>query len=250
MAQYDGEITYLDAHLASFLDGVHERHPEALVILTSDHGESLVEHEYFFAYGRFCYEPTAHVPLVVAHPRIEAGRIGELVSLVDVLPTLVELIGLPSPAVVEGRSLLGPLVGNSEDASAATPVRLGARSMNSYPTLCLRTRRWKIILTPSRFSQPLDLLLETQFRFIGTELPEHVFRAYATELYDLESDPDEVTNLAVEERRTASELQHSLWTLMLRQQSLRRRLGEFQESGSPELDEDTLNELRTLGYVR
>ena len=248
-AQYDGEIAYLDEQLSVFLDELGRVVPEALVILTSDHGESLVEHEYFFTHGRFCYEPTALVPLVVAHKRFPARRIDEVVSTVDLLPTLVELIGFSSPLVVEGRSLSGALLGTHE-LSRSRVVRLGARSTNSYPTLCLRSERWKLVLTPRRYSQPLDFLLETQFRFGGSELPTHFFRVYETELYNLPSDAREVRNVADDEHVIRTELQASLWSSIFQQQSHKSQVGASYEPDLPELDEDTLRELRTLGYIR
>ena len=249
VAQYDGEIAYLDTQLSWFLRSAREAHPEALIALTADHGESLVEHEYFFAHGRFCYEPTARVPLVVAHPRLTPGRVDEVVSLVDLFPTLVELFGLSSPLVVEGRSLSGVLSGTPA-TPAAHAVRLGARSTNSYPTLCLRSQTWKLILTPRRYTQPLDLLLERHFRLAGIEFPQQFFRAYRTELYDLDTDPGEVQNVETDERIARSELQDKLWASILQQQRYRERFGALAERGLPDIDEDTLRELRSLGYVR
>ena len=231
--------------------------PEALVVLTADHGESLVEHDYFFTHGRFCYEPTARVPLIVAHPELEPGSVDDLVSLVDLLPTLVDLLGLSSPAVLEGRSLSGLLTGELRtDGGRATTgpgmgaVRTGARSTNSYPTLCLRSQRWKLVMTPARYTQPLDLLLESQFRRTGVELPEHFFRAYQAELYDMEADPVEAMSVVVAQQTVLEQLQVRLWTTILDQQLRRRQLGVMYEPGLQELDEDTLRELRTLGYIR
>ena len=249
VAQYDGEIAYLDTQLSWFLRSAREAHPEALIALTADHGESLVEHEYFFTHGRFCYEPTARVPLVVAHPRLTPGRVDEVVSLVDLFPTLVELFGLSSPLVVEGRSLSGVLSGTPA-TPAAHAVRLGARSTNSYPTLCLRSQTWKLILTPRRYTQPLDLLLERHFRLAGIEFPQQFFRAYRTELYDLDTDPGEVQNVETDERIARSELQDKLWASILQQQRYRERFGALAERGLPDIDEDTLRELRSLGCVR
>ena len=249
VAQYDGEIAYLDDQLSWFLRRVQVDHPEALVVMTADHGESLVEHEYFFAHGRFCYEPSARVPLVVAHPRLTPGRIDEVVSLVDLFPTLVDLIGLPSPLVLEGRSLSGVLSG-IPGTSPTHAVRLGARSTNSYPTLCLRSQRWKLIATPRRYTQPLDFVLERQFQLVGVELPQHFFRAYDSELYDLDSDPEEGLDVAGVERIVRSELQGRLWASILQQRSRQAQLGVLTEPELPDLDEDTLRELRTLGYVR
>ena len=255
VSQYDGEIAYLDEQVSMFLEAVGDRHRDALVILTADHGESLVEHEYFFTHGRFCYEPTARVPLVVAHPSLAPGRVDEVISLVDLLPTVIDLIGLRSPSVLEGRSLSGFLTGELKTnriatSPAAGAVRLGARSTNSYPTLCLRSPQWKLVLTPARYTQPLDLVLEAQLRRAGVELPRHFYRAYHAELYDLDADPQEVVDVAAARHDVNTQLQRRLWTTILEQRNRRDRIGQSFESEIHELDEDTIRELRTLGYVR
>ena len=94
------------------------------------------------------------------------------------------------------------------------------------------------------------MLLESQLRRAGTELPQHFFRSYRTELYDLDADPDEVESVVSAQPTARSQLQVQLWATMIKQRAQRDQLGGFYEPEIQELDEDTLRELRTLGYVR
>jgi hypothetical protein len=84
---YDGEVRYVDAEIGRLLDALRERGElgSTLVVVTADHGESLGEHRYWFEHGRYAYESTNRVPLIVRAPGGgAAGRDGRVVSLVDV----------------------------------------------------------------------------------------------------------------------------------------------------------------------
>ncbi|MBN1335732.1 MAG: sulfatase [Deltaproteobacteria bacterium] len=112
VAGYDGEITYADhqlGRLVGLLDarGLADR---TLVLVHGDHGEDLGEHGVWFDHGDFLYDPSLHVPLVLRLPgRIAAGtRVADPVELTDVAPTLLDLLGLPVPDTMEGRSILKP----------------------------------------------------------------------------------------------------------------------------------------------
>jgi arylsulfatase A-like enzyme len=107
--RYDGEIAYTDAHIGSFLDylGVHKRlWDDTIVIVTSDHGEEFEEHG-STSHGKTCYEESAHVPLLVRIPGVATKTISRRVSLVDIVPTVLELVGAPAdPSGLDGQSLL------------------------------------------------------------------------------------------------------------------------------------------------
>src|SRR5262249_22562701 len=81
----------------------------ALVVIVSDHGEEFIEHGRT-SHGRTLYEESVHVPFIVVGPGVAAGRrVAENVSLIDLAPTLLDLLGLPPEPRFEGRSL-APLV--------------------------------------------------------------------------------------------------------------------------------------------
>ncbi len=114
--RYDAEIAYFDAHLGRLLAWLRQRpwYPDALVIFSSDHGESLGEHDFWFCHGENVQREEVHVPLVVRYPRgavrPRAQRTGALarveapVSHLDLWPTVLEALGLP-PGPCRGLSL-------------------------------------------------------------------------------------------------------------------------------------------------
>ena len=109
-AGYDGEISYMDHEIGRLLAGWSSRGllDETVVVFTSDHGEGLGENDYCFAHGDYLTEPLLHVPLLISVPNQDAGVRGNLVSLVDLLPTISALFGLAIPDGYPGRDLFAP----------------------------------------------------------------------------------------------------------------------------------------------
>jgi len=175
VAQYDGEIRYADDNvkeLLLLLDelGITE---ETAVILTSDHGESLGEHHFYFDHHEV-YETTVHVPLIMRYPPdIPKGtKVNGLVqSTICLAPTILNLFGIECPSDLEGRDLVQIANGEQETWNEIY-VNQGLWTAKR----AIRTERWKLIKT-----------LDPAF----WETPE-------TELYDMKSDPDETRNLADE----------------------------------------------------
>lgn len=175
VAQYDGEIRYADDNvkeLLLLLDelGITE---ETAVILTSDHGESLGEHHFYFDHHEV-YETTVHVPLIMRYPPdIPKGtKVNGLVqSTICLAPTILNLFGIECPSNLEGRDLVQIANGEQETWNEIY-VNQGLWTAKR----AIRTERWKLIKT-----------LDPAF----WETPE-------TELYDMKSDPDETRNLADE----------------------------------------------------
>jgi arylsulfatase A-like enzyme len=132
---YDGEIAAADAAVGTFLDalraaGLYDR---ALVVLTSDHGEGLGDHGED-DHGILLYREALHVPLIVRLPgEARAGRrVAEPVGLIDVLPTVAQLLGLPAPAGLPGRSLFAPEKGRRLYAETFYPrIHLGWSELRS-----------------------------------------------------------------------------------------------------------------------
>lgn len=252
VAQYDGEIAYMDEQAARFLSFLEEAVPDALVIFTSDHGESMVEHNYFFFHGRFCYETTCHVPLIIAHKIFpKAHSAARLVSLLDVLPTLGELLGVRVPDYVEGVSLAGDLQNPRSTASIThnRAVLIEAMVSSTYPTKALRTETWKLILTPDRKFVPLDFLIQAQMRFtpLGTLLAPHFCRSYREELYDLKHDKAETKNVAGKHRDVRGALRERMWKQMETQHLRRLALGV--SAVAAPLSQESVEQLKALGYI-
>jgi choline-sulfatase len=128
-AAYLDEVRYADAQLGRLLDGVVARaRGEVLVVVVSDHGEGLGEHGEE-THGLLLHEATLHVPLVVTWLRGGAGRPfaqpGEVradaVSVMDLAPTLAELLGLPAPAGTDGASVVQPRPGRALPLETRAP---------------------------------------------------------------------------------------------------------------------------------
>jgi hypothetical protein len=165
---YDGEIAACDAALGRLLDGLDARGRSSrrLVVVTSDHGESLGEHGEQ-THGVFLYESTQHVPLVLSGNGVPEGRRGRPVSLEDVAPTVLAWAGLPRDALphADGPSLLAE---TAPDASRA-----------------LRLESW--LPWHAHGWMPQRALVWRDWKYIAARRPE---------LYSLRDDPHELVNLA------------------------------------------------------
>ena len=170
---YVGEIAYADFHIGRLLDTLERqgRLDGTLVIVAGDHGESLGEHGER-DHGIFVYESVLRVPLIIRAPAIEPRRVESVVRLVDVLPTALDLLGLPVPKT-DGASLTGVMNGKRQD--------LDAYAESIYP----RRFGWS----------PVRSLREGRFKLIDAPRPE---------LYDLDRDPFEQHNIYSERPGTAS----------------------------------------------
>ncbi len=106
---YDGEIAFVDSWLGQLLNEVEKRGllDDTVVIITADHGEGLGDHEEF-THSMLLYNETTRVPLLVYYPGVEPGTVAAPVSLVDIAPTVFELLGVEVDHGMDGHSLLRP----------------------------------------------------------------------------------------------------------------------------------------------
>jgi arylsulfatase A-like enzyme/Flp pilus assembly protein TadD len=210
---YDGEISYADAELGRLLAAVEARFPDgrSLVVATADHGESLGEHaEPTHAFS--LYDATQRVPLLMAGPGVPAGVVvSQLARLADVMPTVLELAGLPAPPAATGASLLPALRGTvaSEQPVAWVETLATQLELGWSPLLGVRTADYKYL------------------------------RAPRPELYELASDPGETKNLAAQQPEVAARLD-ALVSAHAAQQRVTPNLA---------LDAETAEQLRALGYL-
>ena len=211
---YLGEIAYTDKVVGRLVTWLRDRGllERTLVVLTGDHGESLGDHgESTHAY--FIYDATTHVPLIVRTPWGLRGRRAAQTSGVDIMPTALDLLGLPPQDGLDGRSLALTLL--DPGASADTL----AYSETYFPRYHFG---W----------QHLRGVRSLRYMYIDAPQPE---------LYDLQQDPGETNNIYKSFSRRAEELR-------LRMEALTKEAG----AAAPErrsLDPDTLQRLAALGYV-
>lgn len=209
---YHGEVAAADAALEPLLRPLLERGREArtLVVFTSDHGEALGDHGER-THGVFAYEATLRVPLVLHAPGVlPAGVVRGAVRHVDLLPTVLDLLGLEAPPAIDGRSLL-PLVAAREEDAGPTYFEALSPSLN---------QGWA----------PLYGIADGRLKYIDLPIPE---------LYDLGADPAETHNLAARRTLDLDRLRARLQALRKEERSLARQ----------EEDAAAVERLRALGYV-
>jgi arylsulfatase A-like enzyme len=178
--RYDSEIAFVDARIGKLLGWLEQtgRARSTVVIVTADHGEEFREHG-GVQHASTLYEEQIRVPLIVSVPGLPPRRIDEPAELIGVVPTLLSILGLEIPNVVDGRSLLGMLDG-AEPTSAYSEHYNG-----TILGRALITRRHKLISRPA---------------------------AGTLELYDLEQDPGELANRVSQEPELRERLQRQLDT--------------------------------------
>jgi arylsulfatase A-like enzyme len=176
VAQYDGEIAANDAEVGRVL-GALERSAVAdrtLVVLTSDHGESLGEHDYFFDHGANLFDPCQRVPLVMAGPGLDSGhRSGVLATTLDLVPTILDAVKVSYPPGLAGRSLLPAARGES----SPSPPRLFGQ--NDRNLLGSWGERLKIVATPGEGGKTRYALYDRaadprETRDVGDERPREL----------------------------------------------------------------------------
>lgn len=227
---YDAGIRQLDSELGrlfGFLDehGLAER---TLVIVTADHGEEFMEH------GRVehhltTYQEMLHVPLVLRGPGVSARlRVDAPVSLVDIVPTTLSLVGVPVPEGLDGRDLSPLLRGGDARAFAERPLFGEAAGAEGFPP-------------------PLDDIYPV-YRSVRRGRYKLISKSLlgGSALYDLEADPGEQVDI----REKAPELAERLEDLLVARHAAAAADGEdAEDEDAVELDPEELERLRALGYV-
>ncbi len=216
---YDGEIEYSDRWIGRIVDelervGIREK---TLIVFAADHGESLWEHG-LAGHGYSVYDSELKVPLIISLPGVlpAGSRVDKQVELIDLFPTILDILGVPRPQLLQGRNIVNmtdqedPDGGRVAYSETLWPQKPQDRKKG------LRTAGWKYVADPSG---------------------GHVA------LYHLTTDPHELHDLHEQEpditRRFAEEMTE-----------ISSRLGDTNGDSLPEMNEDVKARLRALGYVR
>jgi arylsulfatase A-like enzyme/Flp pilus assembly protein TadD len=149
---YGGEVAYTDGQVGNLLEALKSRNIQdrTLVILLADHGEGLGDHGEY-THGVFLYDSTVHVPLIIAGPRVPAGRtVPQQVRSIDLLPTVTDYLGLPAGEGVQGSSLLPALLeGKPPRTNFCYMETLYPKTQMAWSELRgIRTDEWKLIVAP------------------------------------------------------------------------------------------------------
>jgi arylsulfatase A-like enzyme len=244
---YDGEIRWVDEALKRVVDRLQATGAleSTLIVITADHGDEFLEHQ-LLGHGVHLYDGLIRVPLILRLPAAAAGgsRWTAPVSLIDVMPTVLDLSGVPVPANLSGRSLRSRIL-DDPPPPGEPPAVFSELIKPDYRKESIRTGRHKLI----------------RIQYFGSGDPEEVerdrpataaevFRQQADptrvefELYDLVDDPGETRDLADHRPGQVAELRARLESHL---QGLRPRVDL--KPLLHEIDPETEERLRALGYL-
>jgi arylsulfatase A-like enzyme/Tfp pilus assembly protein PilF len=237
-APYDGEIAYVDSAVGKLLRHLRAvgLYDDALIAVMADHGEALGEHGEA-THGMFLYDETIHVPLLFKLPRerLAGKRVDASAGLVDVMPTILQVTGIPIPKEMQGEALLAASAttasqaesrattghSSSGDGSAAAPPRDRAQySESDYPH---RTFGWSSLRS-----------LRTG-KYLFVEAPKR-------ELYDQVADPKEERNISSASVAVSNTLASQL-------DVFRQKTATSKDAPKVVADPELQERLNALGYV-
>jgi len=183
IAQYDGEIRYADDSIGELLEylrtlGIEE---DTTIIITSDHGENMTEHNFFFDHQGL-YEPTIHIPLIMKlGDRFTDRRIEALVQHIDIMPTILDILNIKKNIRLEGKSLLPLIKGECNELY----TEVVSTECTWRASIAIRTGEWKLIKT----------------------IDQGLYEKPPEELFNLKYDPREENNLYDKEKDIVDELE-------------------------------------------
>ena len=213
---YDGEIAYMDFHLGRIIEYLKAKKilEKTLIVAVGDHGEALGEKEEL-DHGIFIYDPTMKVPLIFRAPNNfpQGVTVESTVRIMDLMPTILDLVKVPLNREIQGESLLPYIEGRKKgDLSSYIECLNSLETYGWSPLVGLVAKGWKYIQAPK------------------------------PELYNLKNDPTEEKNLVDKEKNMLSEIKAELEQVIKKDsssmQSPRRKLTLEEEE-----------RLRSLGYV-
>jgi arylsulfatase A-like enzyme/Flp pilus assembly protein TadD len=209
---YDGEIAYTDQQLGRLFDAVARKGPaeNTLIVILSDHGESFSEHGEY-THGVFLYDSTLRIAFLMAGGPIPGGvRAKQQARTIDLLPTVLELVGGKAPAGIQGTSLTPAFQGRDVATTYSYAETLFPKLNMGWAELrSMRTPQWKYIRAPK------------------------------PELYDLVQDPGETSNVISGHPAEAQDLEAKLIAIT----------GTADKVAPAPMDPQTLRQLKSLGYL-
>jgi|GEM_PF-673517 len=221
IALYDGEVTYNDKSVGELMRKLKELGiaDNTLIIIIADHGEEFLEHG-GTRHGHTLYNEVLHIPLIFHCPNAlpKGKRIKDLVRAVDVLPTILNILDIPLPKKIEGKSLLSLIKKGGNPGISYSFAELDRYGKNLRS---LQNDKWKLIHYP--------------------------YRREKGEFYNLKDDPKEKKNLFYGRKPPAyNELNKKLTEILKR---LKEESKKFHRMKVEKLDKETLEQLKALGYI-
>lgn len=241
---YDGEVAFTDHEIGRVIDKVASLGilDDTMVVFSADHGEELYDHHYYFHHQASLYEGVLRVPLIVRWPeKVQAGRkITQPVSLADIAPTILELLGMDRPAVMEGISLVPAIAGE--------PLERGPVFGEwSDKMLYIRTAEHKYIYNPTGFQPPVKRERE-QAEDTSRLKGDHTLPIRNRELYAIQQDPREQSDISEASAEVVAALEAQLKSGYIDKYGWKLD-ANVEGALEQQLDEETRKELEALGYV-
>ena len=224
--RYQSEVNYVDHWLGRLSEAIEERLPgPRFTLFLSDHGESMGEHSYW-GHGKNVHWPNTRIPMILAGPGLPTGlEVQAPVGVVDVLPTVLDLLGIEAPDGLEGQSLV-PTGGETQAIQRPRYV-IGDR----HTALFNKSRR------NSPYENPLQISMELD----GAKVV-HDFSKRRTVYFDLTVDPREEKPLSEPPVELVPPLGRRLVNWY-------RALPKYEAKSSAVLSEDDIKQLKSLGYI-
>jgi len=221
---YDGGIANADAFIENLVATLHETgiYDDTLLIITSDHGEGLGEHNQI-GHGAL-YLEQIRIPLIVKFPRsmnIEGTTVGTPVELIDVFPTILDVCGIPLPDGIDGRSVLTAIM----DGAPHRDRLISQMTFRELPDKVSRAAK-RSIWVP------------------GQWLLVHDAQETTLQVFDLEADPKGLTDVAASRPEAVPALLQELMAL-----DPGPGPGGFRSPEQTEMDPELVEQLRSLGYL-
>lgn len=219
ISQYDGEIRFTDEQIGKVLAELKKLnlYNKTLIIITSDHGEFMGEHNFYFIHCVHLYDPVIKVPLIFKCSNMlpEGKTIYQQIGHIDIVPTILDLLGIKTRIKTSGISLYSMLLKDKKHPSRI--IFSEFIDKKKIIVTSLRTGKWKLIYNS----------LNQKY-----------------ELYDLKNDPEELINLVEIEKNIFRPLKQIL-EKYAKNRSLLKKTNQNQF-----LDEKTKKKLKSLGYLQ
>jgi arylsulfatase A-like enzyme len=233
---YDAEIRYTDEQLIRpLIQKLKDLslYDQTLIVFTSDHGEEFFEHN-GWGHGHSLYDESLRVPLIVKFPEFgyKGAKVGSIVSLVDVLPTILDYLRInPKRYEFDGRSLLPLLEGRERgDRTFLSDVGENVLNLHLPQKIAMNLGPLKLILNKALHKKDSAFF----------QYPPPAVRA--VELFDLSADAAERINIVDRESQTAARILDRIEDTFSR--------AKQQKPGKAVLDEELKEQLRALGYIK
>jgi len=218
---YAGEIAFMDSEIKRLFEWMDKRKlfAKTIIIAVGDHGESLDEHNES-THGVFIYEATQRAPFLVWAPGIKnpGRKLSRVVSLVDVMPTILDLLSIPIPKQAQGQSLAKLILDKEPDQATGEVFMESHFGFLHYA--------WS----------PLFGLVNSQYKFIQAPKPE---------IYDLSQDPKELENIAEQFPKLVKQFNYQV------EEYKNKYISELAQKATQgvELEPQVKKQLMALGYI-